>query len=112
MSIVKTILSIFSAVILLLGLSACGVFESKYRYECQDPKKWGTSECTKPLCTGYCTEDLIGYDPTEVKEEISEISKEPQEETTSDIIKEPKSAPAPENVDEINQMVDNLSEGN
>jgi len=112
MSVMKIIISIFSAVILAFGASSCGVFEGKYRYECQDPANWGSSDCTKPLCTSYCTEDLLGYDPTEGKEKISEIPEEPQEETTSDIIEEPKSAPAPENVDEINQMVDNLSEGN
>ena len=112
MSIMKTLASIFSAIILVIGLSACGIFESKYRYACQDPEKWGTSECVKTLCTSYCTEDLLGYDPTEGKEEISEISEEPQEETTSAIIEEPKSAPAPENVDEINQAVDDLSKGN
>jgi hypothetical protein len=115
MSIMKTIASIFSALLLVIGLTACGVFEGKYRYECQDPENWGTPKCTKPLCTSYCTEDLLGYDPTEVKEEISEMPEmldEPQEETTSDIIEEPKSAPAPENVDEINQMVDDLSKGN
>jgi hypothetical protein len=64
------------------------------------------------LAEGSCTTDLIGFDPKEGKEEISEISEEPQEEVTSDIIEEPKDAPALENVDEINQMVDNLSEGN
>ena len=108
----KVALSIFSAIVLALGVSGCGIFQDRYRYECQDPQNWNNEICKPPLCAGYCTADLLGFDPYEGIEEISEISEEPQEETTSDIIKEPKSAPAPENVDEINQMVDNLSEGN
>jgi hypothetical protein len=113
MSIMKTLISIFSAIILALGLSSCG-YDGHYRYPCQDPANWQSAECNPPICeaTGSCTSDLLGFDPKEGKEEMSEILEEVQEDTTSDIIEEPKGASAPENVDEINQMVDDLSEGN
>lgn len=106
----KILTAIFSSIILALGLSACG-YDGHYRYPCQDPINWETPECNPPLCeaTGTCTTDLLGYDPKEGKEEITE---EPVQETTSDIIEEGSSAPAPENVDNINQMVDEMSEGN
>jgi hypothetical protein len=106
----KILTAIFSSIILALGLSACG-YDGHYRYPCQDPVNWETPECNPPLCeaTGTCTTDLLGYDPKEGKEEIAE---EPVQETTSDIIEEESSAPAPENVDNINQMVDEMSEGN
>ena len=112
MSIMKVTLSIFSAIVLALGVSACGIFEDRYRYECQDPQNWNSENCKPPLCTGYCTVDLLGFDQNEGMEEISEISEEPQEETTSDILEEPKSGSEPENVDSINKMVSELSEGN
>lgn len=112
MLIMKVTLSIFSAIVLALGLSACGVFESRYRYECQDPQNWNSENCKPPLCTGYCTVDLLGFDPNEGMEEISKISEESMNETTSAIIKEPKSASEPENVDSINKMISELSEGN
>jgi hypothetical protein len=106
----KILTAIFSSIILALGLSACG-YDGHYRYPCQDPVNWEAPECNPPLCeaTGTCTADLLGYDPKEGKEEITE---EPVQETTSDIIEEESSAPAPENVDNINQMVDEMSEGN
>lgn len=109
----KTLISIFSTIILALVLSSCG-YDGSYRYPCQDPVNWESAECNPPICeaTGSCTSDLLGFDPKEGKEEISEILEDTQEDTTSDIIEEPKDAPASENVDEINQMVDNLSEGN
>jgi len=105
----KTLTAIFSAIILALGLSACG-YDGHYRYPCQDPANFGSKECVPPLCevTGQCTTDLIGFDPT-TEEKISE---DVAEDTTSDIIEEEQSAPAPENVDNINQMVDEMSEGN
>lgn len=114
MQTVKVILSIFSAVILAIGVSACG-YDGSYRYPCQDPANWQNAECNPPICEaeGTCTKDLLGFDPSEgIKETPENVIEEPAEEITSDIIEEPKSAPAPENVDEINKMVDNLSEGN
>ncbi len=96
----------------LLGLmlTGCG-YDGHYRYPCQDPVNWEAKECNPPLCeaTGTCTKDLIGYDPNEGKVEITE---EAPEETNSDIIEESNEAPAPENVDNINNMVDDISEGN
>jgi hypothetical protein len=106
----KILTAIFSSIILALGLSACG-YDGHYRYPCQDPVNWEAPECNPPLCeaTGTCTTDLLGYNPKEGKEEITEKT---VQETTSDIIEEESSAPAPENVDNINQMVDEMSEGN
>ena len=92
------------------SLSACG-YDGHYRYPCQDPANWEKAECNPPLCeaTGTCTVDLIGYDPNEIKNENVE---ENTEDITSDIIEETADAPAPENVDKINEMVDQVSEGN
>jgi hypothetical protein len=106
----KVLIGIFSSFILALGLTACG-YDGHYRYPCQDPVNWESPECNPPLCkaTGTCTTDLLGFDPKESEPE--KISSEEIEQTTSDIIEEP-SAPAPENVDNINSMVDELSEGN
>jgi len=106
----KFILAIFSSVILAFGVTACG-YDGHYRYPCQDPANWEAPECNPPLCeaTGTCTVDLLGYDPKEGSPEITET---PADETTSDIIEDTNDAPAPENVDNINTMVDELSEGN
>lgn len=102
--------SLFLSIILALTLTGCG-YDGHYRYPCQDPANWEAPECNPPLCeaTGMCTKDLIGYDPSEGKEEITE---QPVDETTSDIIEETNKEPLPENVDNINEMVDNISEGN
>jgi len=56
---------IFSVV---LTLASCG-YDGGYRYECQDPNNWNSDECKPPICeaAGYCTKDLIGFDPTEPK---------------------------------------------
>lgn len=93
-----------------LLLTGCG-YDGHYRYPCQDPVNWESPECNPPLCeaTGTCTKDLIGYDPAEGKQEITE---ETTDQITSDIIEESNDAPAPENVDKINNMVDEISEGN
>ena len=47
--------------ILILGLSGCGILESRYRYSCQDPANWKKTECVPPSCeaTGVCTKDLV-----------------------------------------------------
>ena len=52
-----------------LALASCG-YDGKYRYPCQDPENWGTSECEPPECMvdGACTETLLGWDPNEVTE--------------------------------------------
>ena len=53
----------------ILTLASCG-YDGKYRYPCQDPENWGTSECEPPECMvdGACTETLLGWDPKEVTE--------------------------------------------
>ena len=35
-----------------------------YRYPCQDPANWDTTECKPPVCevAGYCPVDLVGED--------------------------------------------------
>ena len=50
--------------VLSLVLAGCG-YDGSYRYECQDPAKWGDKECNPPLCKvdGACSKDLIGFDP-------------------------------------------------
>jgi hypothetical protein len=47
--------------ILVLGLSGCGILESKYRYKCQDPANWKDELCIPPACeaSGVCTKDLV-----------------------------------------------------
>lgn len=46
-----------------LLLSSCG-YQGQYRYPCQDPKNWETSECKPPVCSaaGTCPIDLVGED--------------------------------------------------
>jgi hypothetical protein len=41
-----------------LLLSGC---KDRFRYDCQDPDNWNSSDCQKPGCvaSGYCTEYLI-----------------------------------------------------
>lgn len=81
----RKLISIISATILALALSACG-YDGYYRYPCQDPANWGTTECVPPVCeaAGTCTTDLLGYDPlaTEsatIEEEIVEEATESEE---------------------------------
>jgi hypothetical protein len=77
MLVMKAILSIFATIILTFGLSGCGIFQDRYRYECQDPQKWNNEICKPPLCEGYCPADLLGFDPNEGIEEISEETPQP-----------------------------------
>lgn len=107
----KTLISIISLIFFATVTSGCG-YDGHYRYPCQDPANFGQEECIPPLCevTGQCTSDLLGFDPT--SENVgSEIE---TADTTSDIIEEDNSAQAqePENVDSINDMVSDISEGN
>lgn len=108
----KALYIIFSSILIMIGTTSCG-YDGHYRYPCQDPVNWESPECNPPLCeaTGTCTKDLIGYDPQEGKQEEAPTEETPDS-TTSDIIEETNDAPAPENVDSINQMVDEISEGN
>ena len=55
----KKILSPLAVIVLTLSLSSCG-YDGSYRYPCQDPTNWETSECKPPLCTasGTCPEDV------------------------------------------------------
>lgn len=109
----KILAAIFSSIILAFGLTSCG-YDGHYRYPCQDPANFGSKECIPPLCevTGQCTSDLLGFDPTQEDGKVEEST----DQTTSDIIEEADDAPAPqpepENVDSINNMVDEISEGN
>lgn len=89
-----------------LVLSGCG-YDGHYRYPCQDPENWGKAECNPPVCeaTGTCTKDIVG----DIK--VSNTNKN----TSSD----EQSAPKPvqsntntENVDAVNDLVSDISEGN
>lgn len=106
----KPLISIIFSLAIALGVTACG-YDGHYRYPCQDPANFGSKECIPPLCevSGQCTTDLLGFDPTAEDGKLEENT----EETTSDIIEESNDAPAPEaeNVDIINNMVDEISEG-
>lgn len=106
----KILLSIISSIILAIGLTACG-YDGHYRYPCQDPINWESPECNPPLCeaTGTCTVDLLGYDPKDGNKEITE---DIGSEATSDIIEESVTTEEQENVDSINTMVNEISEGN
>jgi hypothetical protein len=59
------------AAALSLFLAGCG-YDGHYRYECQDPANWNDSDCHPPTCLvdGMCTENLIGFDPTETTLDI------------------------------------------
>jgi hypothetical protein len=48
----------------ILALVSCG-YDGKYRYPCQDPENWESTECQPPVCKvdGACTETLLGWDP-------------------------------------------------
>ena len=58
------------ATTLTLGLSGCG-YDGHYRYKCQDPTNWESTECKPPICTanGACPEDLV--EQTKVEETIN-----------------------------------------
>ena len=63
----------FSLVLIsIFTLASCG-YDGKYRYACQDPENWGSTECEPPVCKvdGACTETLLGWDPTETTVEIT-----------------------------------------
>ena len=53
--------------LIMLSLSGCG-YDGHYRYPCQDPVNWESSECKPPICTanGACPEDLV-----DTKEQIN-----------------------------------------
>jgi hypothetical protein len=53
----------------ILALASCG-YDGKYRYPCQDPENWESSECQPPVCKvdGACTETLLGWDPNAATE--------------------------------------------
>ena len=60
----------FSLVLIpILALASCG-YDGKYRYPCQDPENWESTECQPPICKvdGACTETLLGWDPNAVTE--------------------------------------------
>jgi hypothetical protein len=64
----------FSLVLVsLLALASCG-YDGKYRYPCQDPENWESTECQPPVCKvdGACTETLLGWDPNAVTETTTE----------------------------------------
>jgi hypothetical protein len=51
-----------------LAIMGC---QDRYRYDCQDPKKWQEEICKKPKCIamGYCTEWLINTGEDEQENE-------------------------------------------
>jgi hypothetical protein len=53
----------------ILALASCG-YDGKYRYPCQDPENWESTECQPPVCKvdGACTETLLGWDPNAATE--------------------------------------------
>ena len=57
----------------MLALASCG-YDGKYRYPCQDPENWESTECQPPVCKvdGACTETLLGWDPNAVTETTTE----------------------------------------
>ena len=60
----------FSLVLIsILALASCG-YDGKYRYPCQDPENWKSTECQPPICKvdGACTETLLGWDPNAATE--------------------------------------------
>jgi hypothetical protein len=64
----------FSLVLIsVLALASCG-YDGKYRYPCQDPENWESTECQPPVCKvdGACTETLLGWDPNAVTETTTE----------------------------------------
>jgi hypothetical protein len=68
------IIVVTSIAILSAMLSGCG-YDGHYRYPCQNPANWGTTECIPPVCesTGTCTKDLLGYDPLATESAIIEV---------------------------------------
>jgi hypothetical protein len=52
----RNIIGSFALIFLLTG---CG-YDGHYRYPCQDPVNWESTECKPPVCTanGACPEDL------------------------------------------------------
>jgi hypothetical protein len=89
-----------------LVLTGCG-YDGHYRYPCQDPENWEKAECNPPLCeaTGTCTKDLIGDVST--SEQKTESPAEEQS-APKPVEKETKT----ENVDAVNDLVNDIAEGN
>ena len=46
--------------LLVFSLTGCG-YDGHFRYPCQDPTNWETSECKPPICTATqtCPVDLV-----------------------------------------------------
>lgn len=46
--------------LLVFSLTGCG-YDGHFRYPCQDPANWETSECKPPICTATqtCPVDLV-----------------------------------------------------
>jgi len=81
----KTLLSITLIATTLL-LSGCG-WSGYYRYPCQDPANWNATECKPPICTadGWCTPDLLGFDPNAPVETTAPADSEVVDETAVEI---------------------------
>ena len=99
-------LRLIGIVLLGLVLTGCG-YDGHYRYPCQDPANWEKPECNPPLCEayGYCAKDLLGFDPV-TGEKI-----QTSEETNNDTIEESTASQEDVNVDDINDILDGISEG-
>ncbi|WJZ48431.1 hypothetical protein [Actinomycetia phage DSL-LC01] len=65
------------AAALVVAIAGCG-YDGSYRYECQDPENWEEDYCNPPICLvdGMCTETLIGFDPENPPQEVSEDQEE------------------------------------
>lgn len=89
-----------------LVLSGCG-YDGHYRYPCQDPENWEKAECNPPLCeaTGTCTKDLIG----DISTTTTKTQNSNKEQSTSKPVQETQKV---ENVDAVNDLVNDISEGN
>jgi hypothetical protein len=78
----RKLISIVSASLLAITLSGCG-YDGHFRYPCQDPDNWESAECKPPICDafGYCTTDLLGFDPTATESDTIEMVEAEEAET-------------------------------
>lgn len=87
----RKLITLVSASLLAFTLSGCG-YDGHFRYPCQDPDNWGSTECKPPICDafGTCTTDLLGFDPLSTESDtIEEV--EVEETETEEVIEESES---------------------
>jgi hypothetical protein len=58
----KKLAVFLGSTVLALGLTGCSGYQGFYRYPCQEPANWETTECKPPVCSvaGTCPVDLVG----------------------------------------------------